>query len=205
MRKKFFPIVVCMLFFALLFQTHAFAGDEENPEITDEVEEDIVDYLDIISAWFYEDAQQPDYLFIGLKVVEIDELPLKQKLTVHWEYNGIECAAGLAIGYGSPWFIHSAGWGHGFRWQEHYQRVEGTVNQEEGIITFKIPKGYIRDPQKGDILTNTYALTFQRFGFLGRLGFSRVFFRSFVEFMIGKRVADIGPNTGYGSDYIIKY
>lgn len=205
MRKKILPLFVCMLFFVLLFPMQAFAGDEEDPEIEDEIENDVVDYLDIISAWFYEDAQQPEYLFIGLKVQEINKVPLKQKLTVHWEYNGIACAAGLAIGYGSPWFIHSAGWGHGLRFQEHYQRVNGTVDEEAGIVTFKIPKEYIKNPQKGDVLTNTYALTFQRFGFLGRIGFDRAILRSLISLLIGQNLKDFAPNDGYGSDYVIKY
>jgi hypothetical protein len=205
MRKKFLPLFVCMLFFVLLFPMQAFAGDEENPEIQDENENDVVDYLDIISAWFYEDAQQPEYLFIGLKVQEINNAKLKQKLTVHWEYNGIECAAGLAIGYGSPWFIHSAGWGRGLWFQEHYQRVNGTVDEEAGIVTFKIPKEYIKNPQKGDVLTNTYAYTFQRFGFLGRIGFDRGILRSLISLLVGKNLKDFAPDDGYGSDYVIKY
>ena len=63
MKEKFFPIIVFMLFLTLLFPSQVFAGDEENPEIEDETGDDVIDYLDIISAWFYEDAQQQEYLF----------------------------------------------------------------------------------------------------------------------------------------------
>jgi hypothetical protein len=194
-----------MLFLTTAIPFVVSAGDEQNPEIIDEIEPDVVDYLDIISAWFYEKADQPDYLFIGLKVNEIRENHLKQKLTVHWDYNGFECAAGLAIGYGSPWFSHSAGWGHGFWFQEHYQRVNGTVDKQNDIITFEIPKEIIKNPQKGDVLTNTYALTFQRFGFIGRLGFDRGILRSILGSIIGQKLGDYGPNDDYGQDYVIKY
>ena len=106
------------------------AGDVENPEIEDELEDEIVDYLDIISAWFYEKQDQPEYLFIGLKIKEISDIQQKQHLTVHWEYNGIECAAGLHIGYDEAGFSYTAGWGHGFWFQEHYEEVEGEYNEE---------------------------------------------------------------------------
>jgi hypothetical protein len=205
MKEKFFPIIVLMLFLTLLFPSQVFAGDEENPEIEDEIEDEIIDYLDIICAWFYEDAEQPEYLFIGIKVEELKIMPLKHKLTVHWEYDDEECAAGLSIGYGPPWFQHSAGWGHGFWFQEHYERVNGTIDEENGIVTFKIPKECIRNPQKGDVLTNTYALSFERFGFLGRIGLDRGFLRSIIGRIIGQDLTDYAPNDGYGLDYVIQY
>ena len=205
MKEKIFPIIIIMLFLTLLFPTQVFAGNEENPEIEDEIEDDVIDYLDIISAWFYEEADQPDYLFIGIKVQELKIMPLMHKLTVHWEYDGIECSAGLSIGYGPPWYQHSAGWGHGLWFQEHIEIVNGTIDEEKGIVTFKIPKEYIRNPQKGDVLTNTYALTFERFGFLGRIGFDRGILRNIIGRIIGQALTDLAPNNGYGADYVIQY
>jgi len=207
MKRKILGMFVCTLLIATILPITGtvFAGSEEDPEIEDEIEDDVVAYLDIISAWFYEKSDQPDYLFIGLKVKEINDAILKQKLTVHWEYNGIECAVGMAIGHGEPWFSYSAGWGHGFWFQEHYQQIEGDCDEETGIITFEIPKDFIKNPQKGDILTNTYALTFQRFGFLGRAGFDRAILRSIIFLITGQNLSDFGPNEGYGQDYIIQY
>ena len=205
MKEKFFPIIVFMLFLTLLFPSQVFAGDEENPEIVDEIEDDVINYLDIISAWFYEDAQQPEYLFIGVKVEELKIMPLKHKITVHWEYDDEECAAGLSIGYDPDMFHHSAGWGHGLWFKEHYERVNGTIDEENGIVTFKIPKECIRNPQKGDVLTNTYAFSFERFGFLGRLGFDRGILRSILGTIIDQDLTDFAPNVGYGADYVIQY
>ena len=207
MKNKIVGMFVCTLLIATILPITGtvLAGSEEDPEIEDEIEDDVVEYLDIISAWFYEKSDQPDYLFIGLKVKEINDVILKQKLTVHWEYNGIECAVGMAIGYGEPWFSYSAGWGHGFWFQEHYQQIEGDCDEETGIITFEIPKDFIKNPQKGDVLTNTYALTFQRFGFLGELGFDRVILRSIIFLITGQNLSDFGPNEGYGKEYIIQY
>jgi len=203
--KKIVSVLVFLLFILLVFPLNVSAGDEENPEIEDEAENDVVDYLNILSAWFYEEADQPDYLFICMKVIEINDKPSKQHLTVKWEYNGIKCSAGLAIGYGEPCFLYQAGWGHGFWFQEHYQEIEGFVNLETGVITFKIPKVLIKNPQKGDVLTKTYAMTFKRFGFIGRIGFDRAVLRSLIEILIKQNLSDFGPNEGYGKDYIIQY
>ena len=207
MKKKIIGILVCMLFITTILPItgSVIAGDENDPEIVDDPETDVVDYLDIISAWFYEKAEMPDYLFVGLKVKEISALHPKQHLTVHWEYNGIECAAMMAIGYGEPWFDFAAGYGHGFWFQEHYKRIEGEYNRETGVITMKIPKNVIKNPKQGDVLTNTYALTFERFGFIGKLGFYRPVITKLLSALLQKSLEDIAPNMGYGRDYIIQY
>lgn len=206
MKENAKKIIVLMLLLAILSPSLAIAGDEEDPEIKDESEDGIVSFLDIISAWFYEKEDQPDHLFVGLKLKQIDTNPLKQHLTVHWELNGVECAAMMAVGYDDVEVVgFSAGFGHGFWFQEHYQIVQGDYDEETGVITMKIPKSTIKDPQKGDILTNTYALTFQRFGFIGLLGFDRVILQSILFILTGESRADFAPNEGYGRDYIIQY
>jgi len=208
MKKKIIGIFVVMLLISTILPITGtvFAGSEEDPEIVDEPEDDVFDYLDIISAWFYEEAEMPDYLFIGLKIKEISTSHLKQHLTVHWEYNGIECAAMMVIGYADdPLFDFVAGWGHGIWFKEHYQQIEGEYNEETGVIIMKIPKDIIKNPQQGDVLTNTYALTFERFGFLGRMGFDRWFIHFLIAMFTGKDTSDFAPNEGYGREYTIQY
>ena len=204
-RKNILSAIIMTLILTIASTIPIYAGDVENPEIEDDLEDEIVDYLDIISAWFYEKQDQPEYLFIGLKIKEISDIQQKQHLTVHWEYDGIECAVGLHIGYDEAGFSYTAGWGHGFWFQEHYEEVEGEYNEETGIIEFKIPKEIIKNPQKGEVLTNTFALTFVRFGFIGRLGFDRVFLHVLLQLLTGYVTSDVGPDEGYGKDYTIKY
>jgi hypothetical protein len=177
-----------------------------DPEIIDEEENDVFEYLDIESAWFYEDEEQPEYLFTALKIKNIDTTKTKQHLIVKWEHKGIHCSAGLYIGYDEEyWISYQAGYGHGFWFQEHYQEIEGELDEENGIITCKIPKNIINNPEKGDVLTKTRASAFQRFGFIGRLGFDRWFIRSVIYIVTGKSTSDFAPNDGNGRDYIIKY
>jgi hypothetical protein len=203
-KKMSIFFVFILLLNSILFAYSTTAGDESDPEIVDEQDTAVLDYLDIISAWFFEKENEPEYLFTALKMRQISPYHLKQHLTVHWEHNGIECASGLNIGYGDPWFSYDAGYGHGFWFQEHYQEIQGEYDEETGIIICKIPKSMINNPQKGDVLTNTKALTFQRFGFIGRLGFNRFFISSMISLLTGNVPWDGAPYE-YGRDYIIQY
>lgn len=205
-KKRIISILLIMLMISVTFSMSISAGSEEDPEIVDESDSDVVGYLDVISAWFYEKEDEPEYLFTALKMNEINPYHLKQHLVVHWKLNGIKCASSMHIGYGKPWFDFSAGYGHGWWFQEHYQRIEGEYDEETGIITCKIPKNIIKNPQKGDVLENTYASAFERFGFVGRMGFDRAILRSILFLISGKDVVDFAPeSTKYGQDYIIQY
>ena len=64
-KKKMVGVFVCMLILTTTFSV--MAGDEINPEITDN-EGDARNHLDIISAWFYEKMEKPDYLYIIIKI-----------------------------------------------------------------------------------------------------------------------------------------
>lgn len=206
MKIKIIVIFVCILLLTTIIPVTVMAGSEEDPEIVDEDDTDVVDYLDIISAWFYEKEDEPEYLYTALKMKEINPLFFKQHLVVHWKHNGIRCASGMVIGYGQPWFDFNAGYGHGWWFQEHYQRIEGTYDDETGIITCKIPKTIINNPQKGDILEDTYASAFKRFGFIGRMGFDRAIIRSILYLISGRDVVDFAPESiEYGRDYVIQY
>ncbi|MDG6219171.1 MAG: hypothetical protein QCI00_07000 [Candidatus Thermoplasmatota archaeon] len=207
MRNKIVSIVVVMLLFLGSFSMIVSAGSEEDPEIVDNGEDtDLVKYLDVMSAWFYEKENEPDYLYTALKMKEINPFHMKQHLVVHWVHNGIKCASGMHIGYGQPWFEFAAGYGHGWWFQEHYQEIEGEYDEETGIITCKIPKNIINNPQKGDVLENTYASAFQRFGFIGRMGFDRAILRSLIYLFFHLDLADFAPEPeDYGRDYVIQY
>jgi len=207
MKKKIIGIFVVMLLISTILPITGTvsAGSEEDPEITDEEEDGVQDNFNIISAWFYEKEEEPDYLYTALKLKNIDTTKTKQHLVVKWEHEGVECAASLHIGYEDLWFSYQAGYGHGWWFQEHYQQIEGEFDEETGIITCKIPKNIINAPDKGDVLTNTRASAFQRFGFIGMLGFDRWFIHTLIFITTGKSASDFAPNDGYGRDYIIQY
>ena len=87
MKSKIVGIFVCMLLITTLIPIIASAGDPENPEVEDRVG-DVIGYvpqqsskkIDMVSAWVYEDSSNPDYLYISLKILDLDAT-IKTKIT----------------------------------------------------------------------------------------------------------------------------
>jgi hypothetical protein len=206
MRRKIIPILVSMLFIFTIFSVNVFAGSEDDPEILDEKDDEVLEHLDIISAWFYEKEEEPDYLFISLKLKEINTKIPMQFLTVHWYYNNIQYVTGMRIGYSIPWIEFIAGKAEGwwFWFQVDFEPITGEYDEEKGIITCKIPKNLIGNPEEGDILTKTKASTMQRFGFRGRLGFDTLWVIALYRLTSGEVPWDGAP-LEYGRDYKINY
>jgi hypothetical protein len=71
----------------------------------------------------------------------------------------------------------------------------GIFDQNTDIITWKMLKSNIGNPQKGDVLTNTEASAVAGFPL------------SFIYFFTGKDYRDFAPDNygDYGQDYIIQY
>jgi hypothetical protein len=61
MQKKIMGIFICTLLIITILPITAIAGDEENPEIEDE-SGDAFGHLDVLSAWFYENPDEPTEL-----------------------------------------------------------------------------------------------------------------------------------------------
>ena len=74
MKRKIIGIFVVMLLIAAILPITGtvFAGDEEDPEIEDEIKDTVWKHFDIVSAWFHENALEPDYLFqLGFNTPEL--------------------------------------------------------------------------------------------------------------------------------------
>jgi len=157
-------------------------GDNErNPEIKDK-SGDTVGYLDILSVWFYEEPDEPDYLYIVMKVRNLKTI-LRTVFSVYWMYNGVNYVSTMFVGiYGTYWSVSYFDRG----WQTSLSN--GSYDLQSDVITMKIQKSKIGDPQPGDILTNTYALAWQKIVF------------GWIPWFV-----DYAPNRGYGRDYIIQY
>jgi hypothetical protein len=186
------------------------AGDEGDPEIVDP-EGDLVgilinfpqffkilttikildiehlDFLDVLSAWFYEREIEPDYLFTSIKFKDLD-LPNNRVIySMYWNYDDSDYAVTVHIQDNGEihifsTYIDSLG--------VQYE-IDGSIDKENNIITFKIPKDYIGDPKPGDILTNTNAWAGLRFS-------KETLFTA----VIGELAKDW---TEYGRDYVIQY
>ena len=88
-KKKIFSILVCMLFIFTIFSVNVFAGSEEDPEIEDEIG-DAFGYIDIESVWFYEKSDEPDVLYVCMKINNASYTTFQQTFAVFWEYKNVK-------------------------------------------------------------------------------------------------------------------
>ena len=197
MKKK----IICIFVLTLLITTilpitgTVIAGDEENPEIVDVTGDTDLGFLDIESAWFYEKADEPDYLFTALKIKDLKEA-FNAVFSIRWTYNGVVYVSGL-----STYYYKDKEFRGGLRQRATYWQWKsmpeciGVFDQNTDIITWKMLKSNIGNPQKGDVLTNTEASAVAGFPF------------SFIYFFTGKNYKDFAPDNygDYGQDYIIQY
>jgi hypothetical protein len=211
MKSKKLAIIICMLVTASVFpivtSSLASDGNINDPEITDPGG-DAFGYLDIDSVWFHEDENNPEILFVSMKINKPIYWHFQQTFAVFWEYNDIEyfCALHLGFDIGEDWERYSAGrHPHNEYYDDYHRNLSGTYSISEGVITWEIPKEFIGDLEKDDVLTNTWSNAFRRFGLIGRIGFTRVIMDNIILRIFGNSMWDYAPDSGYGGDYIIKY
>ncbi|MDG6219189.1 MAG: hypothetical protein QCI00_07090, partial [Candidatus Thermoplasmatota archaeon] len=156
--KKLSTLFVCMLMIVTILPSTAMAGDEENPEITDDTG-DAFGYIDIVSIWFYEQQETPEFLYVSMKINEPSEFKFQQTFAVFWRYNSIRYACSLHMGFSLTQWKHFTAGKDDNKEVEHID-INGTYHVDSGIITWIIPKVYIGDPQHGDVLTNTWSNAF---------------------------------------------
>lgn len=185
-----------------MFSSAAYAGDEQNPEIEDETG-DAFGYIDIESVWFYEKQDEPNILYISMKIFNSTETRFQQTFAVFWSLRNIKYAVSLHLGFSfDEWMKFNSG----IYRRRTYNRVNGTYDFDTGVITWKIPKAIIGNPEKGDVLTGTWSNAFRRLGFIGRIGFTRYLLDSIILRIFGNNMWDYAPEKGtYGRNYIIEY
>jgi hypothetical protein len=151
--------------------------------------------LDIESAWFYEEINEPDFMFVAMKISYLKE-NYNAIYSVRWSYNGKNYAAGVNTFYFQETVFRCGLPKRGSYWQwNSMPRCEGFFDFDNGIITWKIPKSSIGNPQAGDVLTKTKANAVPGFPI------------SFLYFILHLDYRDFAPNVynEYGRDYIIEY
>jgi len=197
MKRKISDIFICTLLIITIQPIigTVLAGDEENPEIVDVTGDTDLGFLDIESAWFYEKEDEPDYLFTVLKIMDLKET-FNAVFSIRWTYNGVVYVSGL-----ETFFFRDKEFRSGLRqratyWQwKNMPECIGVLDQNNDIITWKILKSNIGNPQKNDVFTNTESSAVAGFPL------------SFIYFFTGKDYRDFAPDAfnEYGKDYVIKY
>ena len=215
--KKIIGIILCMLLFTTTFSIKVIAGDEQNPEIVDETNDlfgiftrntkilnfftklnifkiETFDFMDITSAWFYENPDKPDYLYTAIKLKNLDFINQRTIYAMHWEFEGKNYAVGTHIISNGEILGFFAGETFGIINKNRYgpyHDANGSFDLENNIVMFEIQKYIIGDPEPGEVLTKTDAWTGLRFIFEP------------LTIPLGGEVAK--DWAGYGRDYIIQY
>ena len=145
-----------------------------------------LDAIDVVSAWFYEDESEPGYLFTAVEVSDLIFIKEKCIYAMHWTYHDTAWSVGVHVNTNGAHIAFSAGESPSPR-----EEVEGSFDLENNIVTFKIDKQVIGNPQPGDVLSETDAWTALRFRF------------DPLNFFLGGEIAK--DWAGYGDNYVIQY
>ncbi len=168
--KNIISIVVCMLFFGIIFSQITLAGDENDPEFTD-AEKDVKMWfffkgpldnalfsnLDIVSCWFHENPEDTNNFYITIKIKHIRFGFFNTTYIVMWEYNdqyysalcrhrlfSTQVYADIRYAMGSMLYI--------FETIAEADIVKNT-------ITITVPKNYVGNISAGDVLSKATITT----------------------------------------------
>ena len=177
MIKKVIGIFICLLFLFYALSFVVGAGDPENPEVVDRIRDVKLfgvftipsqmeyKYADIVAAWLHEESATPDALFVSLQVRDLEEKTesLEAIYSVDWAWNNHLILVNLHI---NPDGIGSFDVGRSLDYNddiEEWITCDGTVNVEQNIIIWSVPKEFIDNPPKGATIENIYPLISLRF------------------------------------------
>jgi hypothetical protein len=195
MRNKIIGIFVCMLLITTILPMTAMAGGEQNPEIKDKTG-DMFKHVDIVSVWFHEDDNNPDYLYVSFKVRGLlDRTQMLEAIYfVDWNFQGNTYGADAHV-FPTGVSPFTAGklivTGHGPSDYASYVLCKSIFDVYHSIMTWIIPKTAIGNPHKGDVLTDPFAMTDLRFPFSSFMPHFDLF-------------KDLAWNAWYRNDYTIQ-
>jgi hypothetical protein len=175
-------LLICLLLINNLFCSIVHTYDPENPEIEDELDDvygtliahpfilkllmfsgllniEAIDSLDIATAWLYEKEFESDYLFITIKLKNLEFSVQREAYLMVWMYNKTKWNAYFTTHSEGEFMESTVGEYKGTT----YYDIECYVNVEDENITFKVPKKFIGNPRQGDILTHIFVKTYLDF------------------------------------------
>jgi len=172
--------------------------ENDEHEITDGEGDTLFSYVDILWASFYENPDEPQYLYVAMKIANLRNM-LGTLYTVHWYCNNVHYDVAFRNGVLIPPMIFK-GWMCGYyegrepveTWNKSYNT--GSFDLEAGVITWKVLKSCIGNPQPGDVITQSLAFTAQRISKIGLIPLGNLF-RSFCD----------ATNPDESEDYVIQY
>jgi len=193
--KKILIIFTSFLLFSSMCTFGSIAYIDDPPEITDEIDDTELPFLDIVSAWFYENPDEPEYLFTAVQLQSVN-VKVSSCISIRWSFEGKEYVCGFDRYKWKENVFRSGDPQRATYWQwTSMPECEGQTNHTTNIITWKILKENIGNPTQGSVLTETKAAAVPGFPL------------SFVYFFMGYNYKDFAPSeqNEFGLDYMIKY
>ena len=206
MRKKIIPILISMLFIFTIFSMNALGGSEDNPEVEDRIGDVKLfgfipffpqinfKYADIVSAWIYEEENNPDFLYMSLKIRDLKDTTDKYDAiyVIGWTFNNIQYSAGVHIFPDGPTPLTAGSLDEEGNDYVDFVICDGSIDSVNDIITWIIPKNAIGNPITGLKITNIVPHTHLRHTESSGLPLWDLF-------------KDLPWNAKIIKDYIIKY
>ena len=179
MKQKIVGLFVCMLMVVLVFQMPGTAFSDDVHEITDDEGDTRFEYVDVVWASFYENADQPQYLYAALQISNLQEKK-GCVYAIHWYFNDVHYDTALHNGLMLPPLRFKI-WSSDYydkrtpmkTWNDTLN--SGSFDPQNDVIIWTLHKSCIGFPQPGDILTHAYVFTAQRIANLGLIPFGRLF------------------------------
>jgi hypothetical protein len=206
MRKKVVGILIFMLLITTILPLTAHAGDPENPEVVDRMRDVKLfglftvpfqmkfEYADVIAAWLHEESINPEYLSVSLQLRHLEEKTglLEAIYDVDWLWKQDRFIANLHInpdGIGQFFVGRSL---NGDDSIDEWIGCDGLVDIENNVITWFVPKEFMRNPPKGSTITFIRPHTHLRFTDDSGLPLTDLF-------------KDLSWNAKITKDYVMEY
>jgi hypothetical protein len=206
--KKIINFFLCLIITSTFFTINLNANLNNDPEIKDETGDTLFRYVDILSVWFFENSDEPEYLYIKMEIRDLSRSWIGGLYQIEWTYNDVIYASFASIGYmGSsiPKGLICGEYGRGTNNDLfNMKSCDGNIDIEMGLITWKIPKINIGNPDVGDILREPWSKSCFS-GIYGIMSFLR-----YIPILARDLAPTYTDEDGlsrfeYGREYIIKY
>jgi hypothetical protein len=177
LNKKKIVILICSILLVIAFSLNVNAGSEEDPEVEDRTRDVKIfgifpflpqfnfKYVDIISAWIYEEEDNQGYLYMSLKIRDLEDTTEKYDAiyVISWTMNSVTYSASVHIFPHGPTALLTGPTDEERNDYVEYVICDGDIDSDNEIITWIIPKDAIGNPNTGQIIENIVPHTHLRY------------------------------------------